>query len=132
MTVMDHAANHEPQHSRFSLLSIIRCPLVPFDAVFRRVEMSARLLIYTTPNIQCYICEVLEPVILPYIQCLPSAIFQPQSAQPHVERNVQEFFFAHPIGLLPWPACSSYLSPIENEWFMGEQRLDRYTPSAAT
>ncbi|GFS83465.1 transposable element Tcb1 transposase [Trichonephila clavipes] len=87
------------------------------------------VLIATTTNIQCYICEVLSPQSSPYIQCLPSAIFQLQSARPHVERNVQEFFFAHPIELLPWPACFSDLSPIENEWFMGEQRLDRYTPS---
>ncbi|GFV81816.1 hypothetical protein TNCV_1057051 [Trichonephila clavipes] len=30
--------HHEQQHNRFSLLRIIQCPLVPFDAVCSRVE----------------------------------------------------------------------------------------------
>ncbi|GFV96362.1 transposable element Tcb1 transposase [Trichonephila clavipes] len=33
-----------------------------------------------TLNSQCYISEVLEPVVLPYIQRLPSAIFQQDNA----------------------------------------------------
>ncbi|GFW24264.1 transposable element Tcb1 transposase [Trichonephila clavipes] len=59
-----------------------------------------------TLNSQCYSCEVLEPVVLPYIQCLPSAIFQQDNLLPHVARIVQEFFFTHQIELFPWPACS--------------------------
>ncbi|GFX73514.1 transposable element Tcb1 transposase [Trichonephila clavipes] len=35
------------------------------------------------------------------------------------------------IELLPWTARSSDLSPIENMWFMGDQRLTQITPSAA-
>lgn len=85
-----------------------------------------------TLNSQRYISEVLEPVVLPYIQRLPSAIFQQDNARPHVARNVQEFFFTHQIELLPWPACSPDLSPIENVWSMLAQRLARDTPPAAT
>ncbi|GFX46368.1 transposable element Tcb1 transposase [Trichonephila clavipes] len=40
-------------------------------------------------------------------------------------------FFAHQIELLPWPACSCDLSPIENVWSMLAQRLVRYTPHTA-
>ncbi|GFV18248.1 transposable element Tcb1 transposase [Trichonephila clavipes] len=50
-----------------------------------------------TLNSQRYISEVLEPVVLPYIQSLPSAIFQKDNTRPHVARNVQEFFFTHQI-----------------------------------
>ncbi|GFS94013.1 transposable element Tcb1 transposase [Trichonephila clavipes] len=67
-----------------------------------------------TLNSQRYISEVLEPVVLPYIQRLLSVIFQQDNARPHVARNVQEFFSDHQIELLLWPACSPNLSPIEN------------------
>ncbi|GFU88040.1 transposable element Tcb1 transposase [Trichonephila clavipes] len=59
-----------------------------------------------TLNSQRYIFELLEPVGLSYIQCLPSVIFQQVNARPHMACNVQEFFFTHKIKLLPSPACS--------------------------
>ncbi|GFT49216.1 transposable element Tcb1 transposase [Trichonephila clavipes] len=37
-----------------------------------------------------------------------------------------------PIELLPWPARSSDLSPIENMWSMVAQRLTQITTPAAT
>ncbi|GFW27823.1 transposable element Tcb1 transposase [Trichonephila clavipes] len=67
-----------------------------------------------TLNSQRYISEVLEPVVLPYLQGLAAAIFQQDNAQPHVARIVQRFFFNQQIELLPWPARSLDLSPIEN------------------
>ncbi|UYV80884.1 hypothetical protein LAZ67_19002094 [Cordylochernes scorpioides] len=42
-----------------------------------------------TLNIQHYISEVLEPVVLPYLQGLPTAIFQQDNARPHVACIVQ-------------------------------------------
>lgn len=85
-----------------------------------------------TLNSQRYISEVLEPVVLPYLQGLPTAIFQQDSARPHVARIVQEFFGNRQIELLPWPARSPDLSPIENMWSMVAQRLTQITPPAAT
>ncbi|GFX05416.1 transposable element Tcb1 transposase [Trichonephila clavipes] len=63
---------------------------------------------------QRYISEVLEPVVLAYIQRFPSTIFQQDNMRSHVTRNIQDCFFTHQIELLPWPACSPALSPIEN------------------
>ncbi|GFY36091.1 transposable element Tcb1 transposase [Trichonephila clavipes] len=63
---------------------------------------------------QRYISEVLEPVVLPHLQGLATAIFQQDNARPHVARIVQRFFVNHLIELLPWPARSPDLSPIEN------------------
>ncbi|GFV01086.1 transposable element Tcb1 transposase [Trichonephila clavipes] len=85
-----------------------------------------------TLNSQRYISEVLEPVVLPYLQGLATAIFQQDNARPHVARIVQRFFVNHQIELLSWPACSSDLSPIENMWSMVAERLTQITPPAAT
>ncbi|GFS94133.1 transposable element Tcb1 transposase [Trichonephila clavipes] len=81
-----------------------------------------RVRIAGTLNSQRYISEVLEPVILPCLQGLATAIFQQDNARPHVVRIVQRFFVNHQIELLPWPARSPDLSPIENMWPMVAQR----------
>ncbi|KFM68744.1 Transposable element Tcb1 transposase, partial [Stegodyphus mimosarum] len=78
-----------------------------------------------TLNSQCYISEVLEPVFLPYLQGLPTAIFQQDNVRPHVARIVQGFFVNRQIELLPWPARSLNLSPIENMWSMVAERLNQ-------
>ncbi|GFW36655.1 transposable element Tcb1 transposase [Trichonephila clavipes] len=80
---------------------------------------------------KCYISEVLEQVVLPYLQGLVTTIFQKDNAWPHVARIVQRFFVNHQIELLPWPARPPDLSPIENIWSMVAQRLTQITPLAA-
>ncbi|GFS76747.1 transposable element Tcb1 transposase [Trichonephila clavipes] len=83
-------------------------------------------------NSQCYISEVLEPVVLSYLQGLATAIFQQDNVRPHVARIVQRFFVNHQIELLSLSARSPDLSPIENMWSMVAQRLTQITPPAAT
>ncbi|GFX42142.1 transposable element Tcb1 transposase [Trichonephila clavipes] len=73
-----------------------------------------------------------EPQMSPPPMGLATAIFQQDNARPHVVRIVQRFFVNHQIELLPWPARSLDLSPIENMWFMVAQRLTQITPPAAT
>ncbi|GFX42572.1 transposable element Tc3 transposase [Trichonephila clavipes] len=84
-----------------------------------------------TLNSQCYIYKVLEPVVLPYLQGLATAIFQKDNARPHVARIVQRFFVNHQIELLPLPARSPDLSTIENMWSIVAQRLTQIIPPAA-
>ncbi|GFU19134.1 transposable element Tcb1 transposase [Trichonephila clavipes] len=50
-----------------------------------------------TLNSQRYISEVLEPVVLLYLQGLATAIFQQDNARPHMARIVQRFFVNHHI-----------------------------------
>ncbi|GFS63892.1 transposable element Tcb1 transposase [Trichonephila clavipes] len=45
--------------------------------------------------------RVLEPVVLPYLQGLATAIFQQDNVRPHMARIVQRFFVNHQIELLP-------------------------------
>ncbi|GFX24232.1 tolloid-like protein 2 [Trichonephila clavipes] len=84
-----------------------------------------------TLNSQRYVSEVLEPVVLPYLQGLATAIFQQDNARPHVARIVERFV-NHQIELLPWLSRSPDLSPMENMWSMVAQRLTQITPPAAT
>ncbi|GFS63923.1 transposable element Tcb1 transposase [Trichonephila clavipes] len=58
-------------------------------------------------------------------------MFQQDNPRPHVARIVQMFFFNHQIKLLPWPARSPDLLPIEIMWSMVAQRLTQITPPAA-
>ncbi|GFT94895.1 transposable element Tcb1 transposase [Trichonephila clavipes] len=73
-----------------------------------------------TLNSQRYMSE---PVDLPYLQGLATAIFRQDNARPHVARIFQRFFVNHQIELVPWPACSPDCSPIENMRSMVAQRL---------
>ncbi|GFW66329.1 transposable element Tcb1 transposase [Trichonephila clavipes] len=54
-----------------------------------------------TLNSQRYISEVLELVVLPYLQGIATAIFLQDNLRPHVACIVQRFFVNHRIELLP-------------------------------
>lgn len=51
-----------------------------------------------------------------FLQGIPGTILQQDNACRHVARNVQDFFSAENIQLLPWSACSSDMSSIQNVW----------------
>ncbi|GFY14928.1 transposable element Tcb1 transposase [Trichonephila clavipes] len=71
-------------------------------------------------------------VVLPYLQGLATTIFQQDNERPHVARIVQRSFDTPQIELLPRPASSSDLSPIDNMWSMVAQQLTQIIPPAAT
>ncbi|GFT26754.1 transposable element Tcb1 transposase [Trichonephila clavipes] len=110
----------------------VRRPLLglPLTQNHRRLRHQW-LHIAGTLNSQRYISEVLEPVVLPYLQGLVPAIFQ-DNARQYVACIVQRFFVNHQIELLPWTARSPDLSPIENLWSMVAQWLTQITLHAAT
>ncbi|GFV94423.1 transposable element Tc3 transposase [Trichonephila clavipes] len=70
------------------------------------------VLIACTLNSQCYISDVVEPVVLFYLQGLATAIFQQNNARPRVARIVHRFFVNHQIELPTWSARSLDLLPI--------------------
>lgn len=74
-------------------------------------------------NAAGYIANVLLPVCLPYLQGLQNPIFQQDNARPHTARATTRFLEESNIAVLPWPARSPDLSPIEHVWDMIGRRL---------
>ncbi|KAF1016520.1 MAG: hypothetical protein GAK29_04524 [Acinetobacter bereziniae] len=70
-----------------------------------------------------YINNVLEPVLLPYLQEHLSSIFQQNNARPDIATLTQRFLEDHDINLLPWSARSLDLSPIKQVWDIIGRRL---------
>ncbi|GFU36480.1 transposable element Tcb1 transposase [Trichonephila clavipes] len=63
------------------------------------IGFSSLVRIAGTLNSQLYISEVFEPVVLPYLLGLATAIFQQDNARPHVASIAQRFFVNHQITL---------------------------------
>ena len=96
-------------------------------------NMRSRLLrIEGNLNSNPYIREVLQPDVLPLHQATPHAIFQQHNARPQAARIVQAFFQRRWVSLLPWPARSPDMSPIEHVWDMVGRRLIRQGTPATT
>ena len=91
-----------------------------------RFNMGSRLLrIEGNLNSNRYIREVLQPEVLPLLQATRHAIFQQDNARPHMASIVQALFQRRRVSLLPWPARSPDMSPIEHVWDMVDRRLIR-------
>ncbi|GFT07318.1 uncharacterized protein TNCV_1417211 [Trichonephila clavipes] len=63
---------------------------------------------------------------------IPGAILQQDNARPHVAKIVRDFCSAQHMQLLPWPAYSPDMSPIERVWVLVDRRLAREPRPAAS
>ncbi|GFT11076.1 transposable element Tcb2 transposase [Trichonephila clavipes] len=64
---------------------------------------------------------------------LPGAVFQQDNARPHVAKTVKSYLDSQQVQLLPWPAYSPDMSPIEHERDIVERRIARdLRPVAST
>ncbi|GFU90078.1 transposable element Tcb1 transposase [Trichonephila clavipes] len=72
---------------------------------------------------QRYVDDILRPHVGPCLNGLPGAIFQQDNARPHTARVAQDFL--RHFQILPWPARSPDLSPVEHVW----DQLKRQMPS---
>ena len=84
-------------------------------------------------NSNRYISEVLQSQAVPFLQSLPGAVFPQDNARPHIARTVQSFLESRQVQLLPWPAYSPDVSPIEHVWdFVGRRLARDPRPVAST
>lgn len=68
--------------------------------------------------------EIVIPHVLPFLQRQGrNMTFQQDNARPHVARVVTGFLAQQNVSVLPWPAVSPDLSPIEHVWDEMKRRL---------
>ena len=76
--------------------------------------------------------EIIEPIVIPFLrQHGPGITFQHDNARPHTARVVHYVLNQNNVNVLPWPANSPDLSPIEHVWDEMERRL-RQLPQQPT
>ena len=64
-------------------------------------------------NAQRYCDQILRPIVVPFIR-RHRPMFQHDNAQPHVARIFTEFLKAENVPVLPCPAYSPDVSPVEH------------------
>ncbi|GFT87854.1 transposable element Tcb1 transposase [Trichonephila clavipes] len=83
------------------------------------------VLIRGTMTAQRYVQDILQSHVLPLIQRLTGAIFKHDNARAHTARVLQDCL--RTVTILPWPALSPDLSPIEHIWYYLGQRVGHPT-----
>ena len=74
-------------------------------------------IVQETLNAVKYRDDILDPIVLPFLQHRNfHHVFQHENARCHVARVCQDFLNQNQIRVLPGPALSSDLSPIEHLW----------------
>ncbi|GFT64257.1 transposable element Tc1 transposase [Trichonephila clavipes] len=76
-------------------------------------------------NSNRYVREMLQPEVVSFLQGIPEAIFQEYNACPHIAKTVRDFCSTQHTQLLPWPAYSPDMSPIEHVWDLVDRCLAR-------
>ena len=81
-------------------------------------------------NAQRYRDEILRPTVVTFIR-RHRPMFQHDNAQPHVARICTQFLEAENVPVLPCPAYSPDMSPIEHVWDALDQRVRQCVPVPA-
>uniref|UniRef100_A0AAZ3PHI2 Tc1-like transposase DDE domain-containing protein n=1 Tax=Oncorhynchus tshawytscha TaxID=74940 RepID=A0AAZ3PHI2_ONCTS len=67
--------------------------------------------------------DILLPHVVPFLQAHPDRTLQHDTATSHTARSVHDFLQEKNVSVLPWPAMSPDLNPIEHVWDLLDQRM---------
>ncbi|GBN73540.1 hypothetical protein AVEN_199945-1 [Araneus ventricosus] len=91
---------------------------------------STLVVIPNTLNANLYVSLVIQPVVLPFMSSIQGGIFQQDNARPHTAAVSQRALQG--VDILPWPARSPDLSPIEHVWDIIGRQLQHHPLPAQT
>ena len=75
---------------------------------------STLVVIQNALTANLYVSLVIHPVVLPFMNSIQGGVFQQDNARHHTALVTQQALQS--VDMLPWPARSPDLSPIEHVW----------------
>ena len=67
--------------------------------------------------------DILLPHVVPFLQAHPGMTLQHDNDTSHTARCVRDFLQDRNVSVLPWPAKSPNLNPIEHVWDLLDRRV---------